>query len=168
MENGGEIDGSCGRWRGRKDRMLTLVSGLIVVARDGRGARWWALTRDVPQDAPKGVVPLSAAIAALRDELTRAWWDGRDRSVRFKPSPVELTLQVAVTSAGKGSAGVRWWLIELGGEVSRESAVTQTVRVTLDPVMFGADGQPLEFLIDAADEPSGSGGDGEVALDGPG
>ena len=68
------------------------------------------------RETPKGVVPLSAAIGALRDELTRAWWDGRDRSVRFKPSPVELTLQVAVTSAGAGG-GVRWWLIELGGEV---------------------------------------------------
>ena len=129
---------------------------------------WWTLSRDVPQDAPKRVVPLSAAIAALRDELTRAWWDGQARTVRFKPSPVELTLQVAVTSAGKGNAGVRWWLIELGGEVSRESAVTQTVKVTLDPVMFNADGQPLEFLIDAADEPSTSGGNGEVTLDGPG
>ena len=60
---------------------------------------------DMPDDAladsPKGAVPLSAAIGALRGELTRAWWDGRHESVRFKPSPVELTLQVAVTSAGK-------------------------------------------------------------------
>jgi hypothetical protein len=37
---------------------------------------------------------------------------------RFKPSPAELTLQVAVASAGKGSAGVRWWY-DQGGE-SRE------------------------------------------------
>lgn len=111
---------------------------------------------------------MSAAIGALRDELTRAWWDGRDGSVRFKPSPVELTLQVAVTSAGKGNAGVRWWLIELGGEVSRESVVTQTVKVTLEPMMFDESGQPLEFLIDAAEMPAGSPGDAnEMPLDGP-
>ena len=55
--------------------------------------------------APAGAVPLSAAIAALRDELTQAWWDGQHRSVRFKPSPVELTLQVAVTREGKGTGG---------------------------------------------------------------
>jgi len=114
------------------------------------------------------VVPLSAAIAALRDELILAWWDGQDRSVRFKPSPVELTLQVAVTSAGKGNAGVRWWLIELGGEVSRESVVTQTVKVTLEPRMLDERGKPLEFLIDAADRSTISTGDGEVPLDGPG
>ena len=45
-------------------------------------------------------MPLSAAIGALRDELTRAWWDGRDQSVRFKPSPVELTLQVGGDISG--------------------------------------------------------------------
>jgi len=127
------------------------------------------LSGDGPQGAPEGVVPLSAAIGALRDELTRAWWDGRDRSVRFKPAPVELTLQVAVTSAGTGRAGVKWWLIELGGEVSRQSVVTQTVKVTLEPKMFDEDGEPLEFLIDAADDQSSSpSAGGEVPLDGPG
>jgi hypothetical protein len=126
------------------------------------------LSGDRSEDSPKGVVPLSSAIAALRDELTKAWWDGRHRSVRFRPSPVELTLQVAVTSAGKGNAGVRWWLIELGGEVSRESVATQTVKVTLDPVMLDEHGEPLEFLIDAADESATSASGGEVTLEGPG
>jgi hypothetical protein len=68
---------------------------------------------------PKGAVPLAEAIAALRNELLRAWWD-RDRFLRFRPAPIELTLQVAVTPAGKGSAGVKWWLIELGCEISRD------------------------------------------------
>jgi hypothetical protein len=105
------------------------------------------------EKAPKGVVALSDAIAALRDELTQAWWDGQHRSVRFKPSPVELTLQVAVTTAGTGRTGVRWWLIELGGEVSRQSVATQTVKVTLEPKMFDeSTGEPLEFLVDAAEE----------------
>jgi len=127
------------------------------------------MSDEMSPEVPTGAVPLSAAIGALRDELTRAWWDGRDRSVRFKPSPVELTLQVAVTSAGKGSAGVKWWLIELGGEVSRQSAVTQTVKVTLEPRMFDENGQPLEFLIDASDaSPSSESGSSEVSLDAPG
>jgi Trypsin-co-occurring domain 2 len=124
-----------------------------------------------PRDDPPGAVPLAAAIGALRDELTRAWWDGRNRSVRFKPAPVELSLQVGVTSAGKGSAGVKWWLIELGGEISRQSAVVQTVKVTLEPRMFDeSTGEPLEFLIDAPDEPDGPGnaGPGEDLLDADG
>jgi hypothetical protein len=116
---------------------------------------------------PKGAVALSEAIGALRDELTRAWWDGTNRTVRFRPSPVELTLQVAVTSAGEGRAGVSWWVLELGGEVSRESVVTQTIQVSLEPVIVDEAGQPLEFLVDVAEGEAGSGG-GEVELDAPG
>lgn len=123
---------------------------------------------EVSEERPKGVVPLSMAVGALRDELTRAWWDGRDKSLRFKPSPIELTLQVAVTSAGKGKAGVHWWLIELGGEVSRESVVTQTVKLTLEPVMLDESGRVKQFLIDAADEGPAGGRAREVPLDAPG
>src|SRR5262245_33710230 len=105
------------------------------------------MPNDVP--APKGAVPLAEAIAALRNELLRAWWD-RDKHLRFKPAPIELTLQVAITSTGKGTAGVKWWLIELGGELSRQSVVTQTVKLTLDPKLFDEQGEPMELLIDAA------------------
>jgi hypothetical protein len=114
----------------------------------------------------RGAVPLASAIAALRDELARAWWDGQRQSLRFKPSPLELTLQVAVTSAGKASGGVRWWLIELGGEASRQSVVTQTVKVNLEPVLFDEHGEPLEFLVEGVDSGEGSSGEsGEVSLD---
>jgi len=117
----------------------------------------------------RGAVPLAAAIAALRDELARAWWDGQRQSLRFKPSPLELTLQVAVTSAGKASGAVKWWLIELGGEVSRQSVVTQTVKVNLEPVLFDEHGEPLEFLIEGVDSGEGSAGEsGEVSLDAAG
>jgi hypothetical protein len=109
------------------------------------------LPSDVPGEVPKGAVPLAAAIAALREELLQACWDGQRQSLRFRPSPVQLTMQAAVTSSGKGSAGIRWWLIGLGAEASRESAVTQTITLTLDPVLLGADGQPGELLIDAPD-----------------
>lgn len=109
---------------------------------------------------------MSEAIGALRDELTRAWWDGQNRTVRFKPSPVELTLQVAVTSAGSGKAGVSWWVLEFSGELSRASAVTQTIKVSLDPVIFDDAGHPLEFLVDVAEDQPHTGGV-EVALDAP-
>ena len=143
--------------------------------------------RDPVREAPAGAVSLSSAIAGLREELFRAYWDGQRQALRFRPSPVELTLQVAATSAGGGNAGVRWWLIELGVELSRESVVTQTVKLSLDPVMFDAQGRPLPVLIDAADEDpaepdavgegtagegrsgtSGSAGSARAGLDAPG
>jgi hypothetical protein len=108
-------------------------------------------------EPPKGAVSLALAIGALRDELTQAWSTSRDAKVRFKPAPVELTLQVAVTSEGTGRAGVRWWLLELGGELAHESAVTQTVKVNLEPVLFDDGGNRVEFLVDTSDDSTSQG-----------
>jgi hypothetical protein len=133
---------------------------------------WWV----VVSGAGGGCVPLSAAIGALRDELMHAIWvgqaqyqlNGQQRTLRFKPAPIEVTLQVAVTSAGKGHAGVKWWLIEAGGELSRQKVATQTVKLMLEPMMFDQQGQQVELLIDAADtegDSATSSGDGEALLD---
>ena len=94
-----------------------------------------------------GVVGLADAIGALRDELMQAWTSGQHERLRFKPRPVELTVQVAVTSAGTGRAGIRWWLVELGGDVSRESVMTQTLKLLLDPVMYDEHGRSTDVLI---------------------
>jgi hypothetical protein len=105
------------------------------------------------EEVPKGAVPLSKAIEALRAELTRSFVAAQGKGLRFEPSPVELTLQVAVTEGGKANAGIKWWLISAGGEVSRQSVTTQTVKLTLQPRLFDADGNPVEFLIDADNAP---------------
>ena len=116
---------------------------------------------------PAGAVSLSSAIASLRGELTRAWWDGRRGKVRFKPAPIELTLEVGVTGTSAGSAGVHWWLVELGGELSRESVATQTIKLTLDPVLFDNDGQPVELFIDADDAQDAAASPSDISLDAP-
>jgi hypothetical protein len=102
--------------------------------------------------SPDGGVPLGDAIAALRSELARAWWDGRHAQLRFKVAPVELTLEVAVTRSASAKAGVRWWLLEAAAEGGLGSHVTQTVKLTLEPVVFDADGQVQTVFIDAADD----------------
>ena len=124
-----------------------------------------------------GGVSLSAAIAALRDELMLAVWagqfayqlNGEERMLRFKPAPIEVTLQVAVTSTGTAKAGLKWWLIEAGAELAREKVATQTVKLTLEPAMFDEQGQQVELLIDAADgdkaATTSSGGGDEELLD---
>jgi hypothetical protein len=89
-------------------------------------------------DPPAGMVSLSAAIDSLRDELSRLASDEEQQALRFRPTSVELTLETAVTASGKGSGGVHWWLIDIGGEVARQSMSTQTLRLTLEPVAFGA------------------------------
>jgi hypothetical protein len=113
-------------------------------------------------DAPDGWVNLSSAIEALRSDLATAWWDGQDKRVRFKVEPVELTVQAGVTKKGTGQAGVKWHILTLGGEKSRENAVTQTLKLKLAPVFYDKDGKPVpdtEALISGRDvfaEDSGS------------
>ncbi|GAB2580183.1 trypco2 family protein [Kribbella endophytica] len=102
-------------------------------------------------EVPKGAVPLSEAIEALRAELMRAFMSGADESLRFEAAPVELTLQTAVTWGGRADVGIKWWLISAGGEISRQSVTTQTVKLTLKPRLFDAAGNSVEFLIDTVD-----------------
>jgi hypothetical protein len=91
-------------------------------------------------DNESSTVELSDAIEALRDALIRAWWDGQNKRVRFGVEPVELTIQVGVTSAGKGAAGIKWHVLALGGERSRESNQMQTIKMRLAPLIFDAQG----------------------------
>lgn len=107
-------------------------------------------------EPPRGAVSLSAAIAALRNELWQACWDGQSNRLKFQPDPVELTLQVAVTAEAKADAGVKWWLVHAGAELSRQSESTHTVKLVLRPVMFDQHGKPMdEIFIDAADDSDG-------------
>lgn len=133
------------------------------------------MVEDPSEVIPKGAVPLSAAIAALREELMSSVWaakfayelDGEQRWLRFKPSAVELTLQLAVTTKGSAKAGVKWWLVEAGGELGREKVATQTVKLSLEPVLHDAIGNQVELLIDVADD-TGKDAGGEQVLDAPG
>jgi hypothetical protein len=88
-------------------------------------------------------VDLADAITALREALVKAMWDGKDSKVRFRLQPVDLTVQVGVTRTGKGSAGVKWHILTIGGERSRQSEVIQTLRLKLAPVLHDDLGNEL-------------------------
>ncbi|ROR45813.1 hypothetical protein EDD39_4062 [Kitasatospora cineracea] len=111
-------------------------------------------------DPSETMVGLADAIEALRTELLKAWGGGGVRPLRFKPAPVELTVQVAVTDAKKGTAGVKWWVVQAGGELSRQSVATQTLKLVLEPVAFTPDGQQTEFFISDTDSDADSDADG--------
>lgn len=102
-----------------------------------------------------GEVDLAEAIEALRDSLERAWMSSRGRRVRFKPEPVELTVQVGVTRTGKGSAGIRWHVLALSGERTNEHASLQVLKLQLTPVLHDEQGDRLadveQFISDVED-----------------
>jgi hypothetical protein len=113
----------------------------------------------VTEDTVDGWVGLPEAIEALRRDLAAAWWDGRRHRVRFQVEPVELTVQVGVTRSGKGSAGIKWHVLTLGGERSRERTATQTLKLRLAPVLYDEHGQRLpdrdQLIFDRDDDEAG-------------
>jgi hypothetical protein len=108
-----------------------------------------------PLSEPRGVVGLSEALIALREELLTAWQEGEEegRRIRFRvPEPIELTFQAAVTQEGKAAAGVKWWLVSLSGEASRNSVATQTLHMKLTPVIYDPETGQSADLVEIDDK----------------
>jgi Trypsin-co-occurring domain 2 len=78
-------------------------------------------------------IELGEVIEALRAELGAAVERGADAAIQFPVQGVEIEFQVGVTWAGKGAGKAKFWVLEMGAEVSRTSASVQTVRVSLGP-----------------------------------
>jgi len=76
-------------------------------------------------------IGLSDAIAAVRAELAAAVEQGVDAEFQFPVNGVQLEFHVAVTKTGEGRAGVKFWVVELGGAGSYAREEIQTVTVTL-------------------------------------
>jgi hypothetical protein len=81
-------------------------------------------------------VGLAEAIATLREELLTAVDEGKDKAMRFRLAPVDLSLQVAITKEADGKIG--WKVLGLGG--SYTSVTTQTLGLRLEPVWRHDDG----------------------------
>jgi hypothetical protein len=83
-------------------------------------------------DAVVGI-PLADAIGAIRRELKQAMDEGQEEDLRFGLGAVELELQLQVSGQRGVNGGVKVWVLSLGGQASRSTAETHTVRLTLHP-----------------------------------
>jgi hypothetical protein len=79
-------------------------------------------------------VPLSAAISEVRRELVRAIEEGTDSPVAFRAGPVELEFSVEFETTAGGEAGVKVWVVSVGGKAERTRSETNRLKVTLTPV----------------------------------
>jgi hypothetical protein len=101
-------------------------------------------------------VDLSSALEALRGELEQAWNESRNRHVRFRVTEVTLTVQ-AVAGRERGASGkLRWWVVEGGAEGKSSSETTQTLVLSLTPLLFDDAGEqgPLD-VAGSEREPGG-------------
>ena len=74
---------------------------------------------------------LAETVEALRAELARAAAAGAGAGFQFPVAGVQLEFHVGVTKTGEGKAGVKFWVVELGGAGSYAREEIQTVTVTL-------------------------------------
>ncbi len=95
---------------------------------------------------------LAETVEALRAELARAAAAGAGASFQFPVTGVQLEFHVGVTKAGEGKAGVRFWVVELGGSGSYAHEEIQTVTVTLGAPV-DQNGDPVKIYRASAQKP---------------
>lgn len=78
-------------------------------------------------------IGLAEAIAQIRDELQRAAVEGSGQPIGFRPSSVELNLEVAFERKAGADAGVRVWVVSANARGEWREAHTQRITVKLDP-----------------------------------
>ena len=78
-------------------------------------------------------VPLAGAIRELRTQLMDSMREAEAEELRFALGDIELELQLEVSRETHGDAGIRFWLVSLGGSVGASKSTTHTVRLTLTP-----------------------------------
>lgn len=91
-------------------------------------------------------ITLSEAIQNLRGELLIAMQGHATDKLHFQLGPIEMEFEVEVTREAVVNGGLKWWIVEAGGEARRGSAVTHKIKLVLEPV--GADGQRIKVSDD--------------------
>jgi hypothetical protein len=94
-------------------------------------------------------VELADMIWQLRHELSRAMWAGENADLRFKAETVELELTVGLERAREPGVKVRFWVFDAGAAAKRTTLSTQTIRLTLSPVLAGDPERPAIIDGDA-------------------
>ncbi|MER6530611.1 trypco2 family protein [Streptomyces sp. NPDC001508] len=76
-------------------------------------------------------IELADLLTSLRSEIDRARLAAAGQDVRFRINSIDLELQVAVEKTAEANAGVRFWVVSLGGKGGGKSAQTHTVKLSL-------------------------------------
>ncbi len=97
-------------------------------------------------------IGLAETIEALRTELAEAVAKAKGQDIQFPVGEVRLEFQVGVTKDAKATAGVKFWVVQLGGEAGYAAASIQKVSLTLEPPVDSS-GQRVRVARDIDFEP---------------
>jgi hypothetical protein len=90
-----------------------------------------------------GEIPLVETIESLRTQLSEAVAVGSDQEIQFPVDGVDLEFHVGVTRSVSGTAGVRFWVVELGANAAYEAESIHKVKVSLGAPL-DAEGQTVK------------------------
>jgi hypothetical protein len=82
-------------------------------------------------------IGLAEAIGQLRREIGVAMESARGEPLQFQLGPVELELQVRVSSKAGVKGEAKWFVVSLGADAGTERAGTHTVKLKLTPRVPG-------------------------------
>jgi hypothetical protein len=85
-------------------------------------------------DQAGSFLELAEAIAAVREQLSRAQKDGAAAELRFRVGPVELEFDVVISDKTGGEGGLKVYVLTLGAKHERTSGSTHRVKVALQPI----------------------------------
>lgn len=88
-------------------------------------------------------IPLAEMIEELRMQLQASMNAARGQDLRFAVKEVAVELQVAITRATEGSAGLKFWVLDASAGHKATEQMTHTFKLALEPVTGDAiDSQP--------------------------
>ncbi|MEU9121087.1 trypco2 family protein [Streptomyces sp. NPDC048506] len=76
-------------------------------------------------------IELADLLTSLRSEINRARIDAAGEDVRFRVNSIDLEVQVEVEKSGEAGAGVKFWVLSIGGKGSAKSTQTHVVKLSL-------------------------------------
>jgi hypothetical protein len=86
-------------------------------------------------------ISLAEAIMELRQELTTSIKAAETQSLRFKVGEVLIEFEIAIERAAEGRGGVKFWVLEVGGQRSRTLRNAHRLTIPLTPSTV--DGGPV-------------------------
>jgi len=86
-------------------------------------------------------IGLKDAIEVLRKELSESILAAADEELRFEVGQITVEMQLAVERKTEGKAGIKFWVLEIGGQGSRGTTETHKVTIPLKPI--GLHGGPV-------------------------
>ena len=79
---------------------------------------------------------LSTMIQYLRKEIEIAQENASASNIKFTMGEVEMELNVEISASEKGKAGVKFWIIEAGGELANSNKAAHKIKIKMTPTLI--------------------------------